>query len=569
MNDEQQRGRALSAGRNAHLTSSASASTSASPHPHAQAHLNNTNTNTSYQQSFGQPDSFNPQFASSSFHQQDTSFLNPQATLLDFEQQFQASGQPVDIAQHTFLQAQANINTSYPQSGYNHTNDALSTGFTQPVDGLSSAYNPSNEALSSAYNPSSEALSPNSGSVNLNVPSPYSNSSEASSFPNFDLDASNQALNPSLLYADQSQQQSFDPSSLSLDPMAAATHHSPTPPHLLHANMHTTSQSPSPNASPGFRQLSFNDSRPRSESLDPASAAFPPQGYHGNDWANGRPFQGHRRTPSDAYSDISSHSAQASPYLGATEDFDASPMLNAQDPAMFTDALGLGQFTLSDSHLAQPHISPIPSPHHSPNLMPQQQHQQPLPDYTSLNNFGFSSDMVQQNGANYDNFQSTVSEPFPNLPTDNSQGDFGQADIMSPPEINIDFAPPSRQASFGPPQPGSQEDTLSPPDRSKYIQVHTIVRSSFDTDKAQAAIVQEQSQILLPVVLDPLLPALVDVAVLPHYNHSVTPKILFLLITFAYPHPDHRHHLHTLPSAATGHEPHQPPQHLNEITFSI
>lgn len=57
-------------------------------------------------------------------------------------------------------------------------------------------------------------------------------------------------------------------------------------------------------------------------------------------------------------------------------------------------------------------------------------------------------------------------EPFPSL----NQGipEFGQADAMSPPEINIDFAPPSRQASFEPPKPEHQADALSPPDRCKY-----------------------------------------------------------------------------------------------------
>ncbi|KAL1304837.1 hypothetical protein AAFC00_003763 [Neodothiora populina] len=433
MNNDHSRGRSLSAAHNPHLTSSASVS----PHPHP-------SLDQSYQQQFGQ------QYSSAFQQQQDAQFLNPQATLLDFEQQFQAPGQAGDITQHTFLQAQTSPlpqslqNTSYVQPNYNQQNN--------------------------------DSFSPGSSSVNLNVPSPYSNSSEASSFPNFDIEASNLALDPTLLYSNgnnssnnQILQQTFDTSSLSLDAMAAAaaTHHSPTPPHLLHTGVRNTSQSPSPHASPGFQQPPFNDNRPRSESLDPASAAFPPIGYHGNDWANGRAFQGHRRAPSDTYSEISTHSNQASPYLGAADDFDASPMLNAQDHPLFSDGLGLGQFTLSDPQLGQAHISPGPSPHVSPHLMPQLSPQQALPEYTSLNNFGFSPDMSQQNGGASDLYQNSGSEPFPQLSGHNSPGDFGQADVMSPPEINIEFAPPSRQASFEPNiAVVKQEDTLSPPDRS-------------------------------------------------------------------------------------------------------
>jgi hypothetical protein len=43
----------------------------------------------------------------------------------------------------------------------------------------------------------------------------------------------------------------------------------------------------------------------------------------------------------------------------------------------------------------------------------------------------------------------------------------GNADAMEPPEINIDFAPPSRPASSEPPEPEHQAHVLSPPDRCK------------------------------------------------------------------------------------------------------
>jgi len=62
-------------------------------------------------------------------------------------------------------------------------------------------------------------------------------------------------------------------------------------------------------------------------------------------------------------------------------------------------------------------------------------------------------------------YNSRGAEAFPSL---NQHGvDFGLADPMSPPEINIDFAPPSRQASFEPPKSEHQADALSPPDRSR------------------------------------------------------------------------------------------------------
>lgn len=64
-------------------------------------------------------------------------------------------------------------------------------------------------------------------------------------------------------------------------------------------------------------------------------------------------------------------------------------------------------------------------------------------------------------------YQNQGQEPFPTI----NQGgpEFGQADTMSPPEINIDFAPPARQTSFEPDKPGNSADALSPPDRCKRI----------------------------------------------------------------------------------------------------
>lgn len=169
-------------------------------------------------------------------------------------------------------------------------------------------------------------------------------------------------------------------------------------------------------------------------------------------------FRGHRRAPSETYSDVSS--AHASPYLVQHDSFDAdqpSPLLNAQnDPQLFHDpVMQFGQFNLNE---ANAHISPGHSPHISPRLLPQQQ--QALPQFQP-GSFGLDPNQYGQSGMTPYQGQ----EPFPSL--NQPVPEFGQADAMSPPEINIDFAPPSRQASFEPPKPEHQADALSPPDRSR------------------------------------------------------------------------------------------------------
>ncbi|GAB7348096.1 hypothetical protein MBLNU459_g6121t1 [Dothideomycetes sp. NU459] len=453
---QQQRGRSPSTGRASHHLNG---SASVSPHPPAP-------TDNSFQPSYTADSSlgaFDPQFAGD-FQANSQYSLNPQATLLDFQQQqYQQSAQSIDLTNPTaFFQSQG--------------------GF-QPQDSSALPYD------NQGANISNHNLASNN--LTLNEPSPQN--TDTASFPNLDFNANlNQSLDPSLLYGtqllDPQQQQSYDNSNTSIDQMAAMHPHSPTPPHLLQPNMRRSSQSPSPHASPAFQQTPFHEpARPRSESLDPASAAYPPHGYHGSDWASGHAFQGHRRTPSDAYSDISSHSAHASPYLGTSDSFDQvdySPMLNAQqDQVLFPEGLGLGHFSLSDTQLQlqqqqqqqqQAHLSPGHSPHHSPRLMPQMplMQQQTIPDYAISNGFGNSSDVSSQNvGQDYDMFPTIASEPFPQLSTNTSPGDMGQADMMSPPEIKFDFAPPSRQPSFGPPGAANSavnlEDTLSPPERNR------------------------------------------------------------------------------------------------------
>jgi transcription factor CRZ1 len=272
--------------------------------------------------------------------------------------------------------------------------------------------------------------------------------------------AQDQYINPSNLLDPQildTSEASVDPSNL-MNPMAAAQH-TPTPPHMLQPGVRGSA---SPHHSPSMSQSSFHSgAHSRHTSLDPSSAAFPT-----GEWANmGNPaFQGHRRAPSDAYSDVSSN--HPSPYLGHTDQYESdqpSPLLSAQnDPALFQDVMTFQQFTISGDQNAQG-TTPGHSPHISPRLPPQQQE---LPPFTAADNFGLQQAMNNQYGG----------MSFPEQPTHSGHGhsasvDFGQADQMSPPEINIDFAPPSRQPSFGPNRRngGASENALSPPGRSKFL----------------------------------------------------------------------------------------------------
>ncbi len=259
-------------------------------------------------------------------------------------------------------------------------------------------------------------------------------------------------LDPQLL---SSQDQSVDPSNL-MNQMATAQSHAPTPPHLLQDMFGPGS---SPHGSPSMAQNTFaSPGHSRHTSLDPSSAAFPQA--QNTDWMSGIGFQTHRRTPSDAYSDVSS-SAVPSPYLGNTEQFDPndnpSPLLSAQqDPSLFQDVLRISQFSLSDN---QQSYSPAHSPHISPRLPPQQQS---LPQFTPSNNFGLTPAYGMHGNPGIE-FPDMVHEPFPQIQQPNGLG-LGQADQISTPEISIQFAPPSRVSSF---EPQQMESALSPPERSK------------------------------------------------------------------------------------------------------
>ncbi len=253
------------------------------------------------------------------------------------------------------------------------------------------------------------------------------------------------------------QQVSINPADL-MTTMASPQNFMPNPPNMMSSD---------PNSPPAQVSLApdqnhhYSPNHSRPTSLDPSSAQFM-HGQQGADWANmlGAQFQTHRRAPSE-HSDVSS-SVAPSPFLSTQESFESydgnpSPILTAQQDHLYPDALGIEQFSLADGQQNPPRISPAHSPFVSPRTSPNP-------------GFGFSPDnfMLAQNnfgGPGPDIYTSQAEDPY-NHPKLGS-GDMGQAASMAPPEINVEYAPPSRQSNFEPPRPDADLDTLSPPDRSK------------------------------------------------------------------------------------------------------
>jgi hypothetical protein len=257
----------------------------------------------------------------------------------------------------------------------------------------------------------------------------------------------------------QSSNRSVNPAQLDMS-SPQVQQHTPTPPGLLQPDSRSPS---SAHNSPSFNQGQFQPSpnHSRHASLGPESAAFPQNQV---EWSMMPPqFTSHRRTPSE-YSDVSASSAHHSPNLGHHDTFESieqhhSPMQNAQDASLYNEVLGIGTFSLSDpqvQHGASPRrgLSPAHSPAISPRLGPQQLPQMNQPNQFMLGiNNGFGGPQMYQG-----------QESFPQI-----QHDLGQAQQMVPPEINVEFAPTSRQNSFEPPKPsGFDQDALTPPDRGTF-----------------------------------------------------------------------------------------------------
>ena len=239
----------------------------------------------------------------------------------------------------------------------------------------------------------------------------------------------------------------------------------PTPPNQLMPPDAHSSGPTSPISNHGH-QWSPNHSR--QASLDPSAAFMNGQAQQTQtDWG-GMQFQTHRRAPSE-HSDVSS-SVAPSPFMAQQDTFDqrfdvsASPMLNAQqDPQLFENSgLGIETFTLSEhpNQRTSPRHSPFVSPRMSPQPglgIAQEANFMPLPN----NNF---------NGGPGSEMYTNPSKQFPPFNPEERLGsnDMGQANSMAPPpEINVEFAPTTRQPNFEPPTFENEFDALSPPERGK------------------------------------------------------------------------------------------------------
>ena len=208
-------------------------------------------------------------------------------------------------------------------------------------------------------------------------------------------------------------------------------------------------------------------------SLDPASAAFPHGQGAATDWSGmmqDAAFHRHRRTPSEA-SDLSS-SVAPSPYLANTDGFDPmdaqpSPLLRSQPDPSYHDGLGIEHFTISDHVHRQP-LTDLPSPHISPLLSPHGD--------LDLGRRGDFVLMTTETGLDrFDPGLQTVSygpvrsERVPGLHLNDGASEMGLPTPMAPPEINIEFAAPSRQQQqhLEPPRSLDDSNALSPPERGK------------------------------------------------------------------------------------------------------
>lgn len=259
------------------------------------------------------------------------------------------------------------------------------------------------------------------------------------------------------------EQQNFSPSDLNaMTP--SHSHHSPTPPTLLQPDglLPASSQH-----SPSFSQHPFPASpshHSRNASLGPEAALLPGQLA---DW-NQPQFQGHRRSPSE-YSDVSSVSP--SPHLVSSDSFDDhtghSPLQASSDGGYYQDVLDIGTFTIADSHNPN-QVSSARSPSLSPAISPRINSQQ-TPDLQQP-----TLSLMPPNGVYgapaYSGLIPAKDAPF-------SSQSPGAADIsqMTPPAINIDFAPNNvKPGPYESSKSAMDQDSLTPPDRGMYFLSRTL-----------------------------------------------------------------------------------------------
>lgn len=244
----------------------------------------------------------------------------------------------------------------------------------------------------------------------------------------------------------------------------------PTPPNLIpHESTSPRAGSPSPHQG----QL-YSPDHSRHTSLDPSSALFG-HGQQGQDWTSmlqQAQFRSHQRAPSE-YSDVSSSVAH-SPFLPQPENggFDGfgqapSPLLDAQDNNnLYQDALGIGNFSLSDSkQQQQQRISPRHSPYVSPRMSPQlgldmpQENSFLLSQHDLHNNF---------NGGPGPEIYTSQPETYSPFAARHGSSDLSHTALLAPPpEINVEFAPTTRQPVFEPSATENDHDALSPPGKNR------------------------------------------------------------------------------------------------------
>lgn len=267
------------------------------------------------------------------------------------------------------------------------------------------------------------------------------------------------------------EQPSLSPSDLTTM-TSPQSHHSPTPPNLLHLEGHGPG---SAQHSPSYSQHRFTSppgGHSRNVSLGPEAALLPNQI---GDWTQPQ-FQGHRRSPSE-YSDVSS--VAPSPNLGSSDTFEDhgghSPLQRASDGSLYSEVLSIGNFSIGDSNQGQHGRSPSHSPAISPRIQPQQ-----TPD---MNNAAYG---VRPSSARYGAYMGMqiAGESFPAMQTA-CGADVSQ---MAPPAINIDFAP-NKPSSFELSKTHMDQDSLTPPDRGTYAMPPSPMSCAFPLHHAPGLIV--------------------------------------------------------------------------------
>lgn len=269
----------------------------------------------------------------------------------------------------------------------------------------------------------------------------------------------------------QPQQQSINPADL-MSAVSSPQKLIPTPPNLIPLE----SNSPRAGSPAPHQGQLYSPEHSRHTSLDPSSAMFA-HGQQGQDWTSmlqQNQFRSHQRAPSE-YSDVSSSVAH-SPFLtqpenGGFDGFDQnpSPLLNAQDNNnLYQDALGIGNFSLSDPQQQQQQQQQLISPRHSPYVSPRMSPQLGL-DVPQDNNFMLSQHDLHNNfnGGPGPEIYTSQPETYSSFAARNGSNDLGHAALLAPPEINVEFAPTTRQPLFEPSATGNDHDALSPPGKNR------------------------------------------------------------------------------------------------------